>query len=104
MSALAGRVLLSRSGITRLVDRLGDDGAVMRTACASDGRGAEAVLTRAGMDRVCVASRTHLAGVQRYFLAVVDDDRDAIERGLTRVADAVGEVGGGDPACLPERT
>ncbi len=68
MNALADRVLLSRSGITRLVDRLVADGLVCRTQCPSDARGAEAVLTDAGVDRLRTASATHLRGVERYFL------------------------------------
>lgn len=91
MSALADRVLLSRSGITRLVDRLVADGTVERSTCLSDARGAEAILTRAGVDRLRAASRTHLAGVRHYFLDVVAaDDRAAIERGLDRVIDGLG--------------
>src|SRR3954465_6381233 len=49
MNLLADRVLLSRSGITRLVDRLVTDGSVERATCSTDARGAEAVLTRHGL-------------------------------------------------------
>ena len=48
MHQLADRVLLSRSGVTRLIDRLVRDGSVERDPCLSDARGAEAVLTQAG--------------------------------------------------------
>ncbi|MBF6606230.1 MAG: MarR family transcriptional regulator [Chloroflexi bacterium] len=68
MNQLADRVLLSRSGVTRLVDRLVADGLVARTQCSTDARGAEAVITSAGLDRLRDASRTHLRGVTRYFL------------------------------------
>src|SRR5262245_30920798 len=68
MSVLADRVLLSRSGITRLVDRLVADGMVERTTCTTDARGAEAALTRGGLERLRAASATHLEGVRRYFL------------------------------------
>jgi DNA-binding MarR family transcriptional regulator len=96
MSVLADRVLLSRSGITRLVDRLEADGMVARTACTTDARGAEASLTHAGVDRLRSASRTHLDGVRRYFLEAVDpDDEAAIERGLGRVLDGLGCSPGG---------
>lgn len=99
MSALADRVLLSRSGITRLVDRLEADGMVQRSTCATDARGAEAILTAAGLQRLRDASRTHLAGVERYFLAVIaPDDQDAIERGLERVIDGLGSNAAADPA------
>ncbi|WP_242424620.1 MarR family winged helix-turn-helix transcriptional regulator, partial [Frankia sp. EI5c] len=48
MSELAHRVLLSRSGLTRLVDRMERDGLVERRACPSDARGTLATLTEAG--------------------------------------------------------
>lgn len=75
MNQLADRVLLSRSGITRLVDRLVADGFVCRTQCSSDARGAEAVLTDAGIDRLRTASTTHLRGVERYFLEPLSTDQ-----------------------------
>lgn len=100
MSVLAERVLLSRSGITRLVDRLVASGAVERSACVTDARGAEAALTEQGLARLRAASRTHLDGVQRYFLGVLPDgDRDAIERGCNDILDELGRQPGADAAC-----
>jgi DNA-binding MarR family transcriptional regulator len=94
MNLIAERVLLSRSGVTRLVDRLVADGAVERVACTTDARGAEAVLTPIGLERLREASRTHLSGVRRYFLeSIPAGDREAIERGLARVVEAVGPPG-----------
>ena len=104
MSALADRVLLSRSGITRLVDRLEAAGIVQRSACTTDARGAEAALTDAGLDRLRSASSTHLDGVRRLFLDVVaPDDRAAMERGLDRVLDNLGCASGAsaEPLCAP---
>ncbi len=104
MSVLADRVLLSRSGITRLVDRLEAAGIVERSACTTDARGAEAALTRAGLDRLRAASATHLDGVRRLFLDVITaEDRTAMERGLDRVLDNLGCGDGAhaDPACAP---
>jgi DNA-binding MarR family transcriptional regulator len=66
MTELADRVLISRSGLTRLVDRLSREGLVCREACPSDARGLYAVLTPAGYERLRTASRTHLRGVQEY--------------------------------------
>jgi DNA-binding MarR family transcriptional regulator len=63
MTELASSVLLSRSGLTRLVDRLEREGLVRREACPSDARGTLAVLTDAGADRLREAWPTHLAGV-----------------------------------------
>ena len=68
MSELADSVLLSRSGLTRLVDRLERDGLVSRKPCASDLRGYNALITPRGRQKLRVARRTHLAGVRRLFL------------------------------------
>jgi DNA-binding MarR family transcriptional regulator len=68
MNELANRVVLSRAGITRLVDRLVADGLVARLKCDSDARGAYAVLTRFGRMRLEEAQPGHFAAVRRYFL------------------------------------
>ena len=72
MSELADAVLLSRSGLTRLVDRLERDKLVERRSCPSDARGTLAVLTEAGRDRLREASGTHLRGVARHVLSHFD--------------------------------
>jgi DNA-binding MarR family transcriptional regulator len=69
MSEIAERVLLSRSGCTRLVDRLVDQGYVTRCAADDDGRGLYAELTAAGLDKIALARRTHHAGIRRCFLS-----------------------------------
>ncbi|MBA3620182.1 MAG: MarR family transcriptional regulator, partial [Acidothermales bacterium] len=66
MTELADRVMLSRSGLTRLVDRLEREGLVERTACRSDARGFFAVLTDEGYSRLRAASPTHLRGVRQH--------------------------------------
>ena len=68
MSELADNVLLSRSGLTPLVDRLEKRGLVRREACPDDARGYFAVITETGRDTFTGAGRTHLAGVRRLFL------------------------------------
>ncbi|MBA4170973.1 MAG: MarR family transcriptional regulator [Chloroflexi bacterium] len=68
MSELADRLLLSRSGATRLVDRLVADGLVERVTCEVDRRGQWASLTDAGYERLRLASPTHLRGVATHFL------------------------------------
>jgi len=74
MSELASSVLLSQSGITRLVDRLERDGLVVREACPEDRRGLNARITEAGRRRLAEARPTHLAGVHARFLSHFDDD------------------------------
>ena len=63
MTELADRVLLSRSGLTRLADRLERDGLLRREACPSDARGTLAVLTDGGLARLEQAWPTHRRGV-----------------------------------------
>jgi DNA-binding MarR family transcriptional regulator len=88
MNVLAERVILSRSGITRLVDRLEAAGAVERKACSTDARGQEAELTAVGLERLRSAATTHLEGVRRYFLGRLDAaDLAGLEASLGRVAD-----------------
>jgi DNA-binding MarR family transcriptional regulator len=91
MNVLAERVILSRSGITRLVDRLEAAGSVERAACTTDARGQEAVLTAAGIERLRAAAPTHLAGVRRYFLGPLGaDELAALETSLGSLADPLG--------------
>ena len=68
MTELCRDVVLSASGVSRLVDRLEKDGYVRRERCAYDGRGFFAVLTPSGERRLQEARATHLAGVRRLFL------------------------------------
>jgi DNA-binding MarR family transcriptional regulator len=68
MSELADSVLLSRSGLTRLVDRLERQGLLRRESCASDRRGAYAAITQRGRELFDRARATHLDGVRRRFL------------------------------------
>jgi DNA-binding MarR family transcriptional regulator len=68
MSDLADSVLLSRSGLTRLVDRLERDGLLRRERCESDARGLFAEITPAGRRVFDEARSTHLDGVRRMFL------------------------------------
>jgi DNA-binding MarR family transcriptional regulator len=68
MAELADGVLLSRSGMTRLVDRLEREGLLERDACVEDGRGTFAVLTDKGEALLGRARRTHLDGVRERFL------------------------------------
>jgi DNA-binding MarR family transcriptional regulator len=74
MTELADAVLLSRSGVTRLVDRLERGGLVARARVDSDGRGVVAVLTQLGFDRLRDATGTHLSGVARHFVGPLDRD------------------------------
>jgi DNA-binding MarR family transcriptional regulator len=69
MRDLAERALLSRSGMTRRVDRLEAEGYIVRTACATDRRGSYAQLTEAGRDRLVSALPCHVRGIETHFVA-----------------------------------
>ena len=73
MTELADAVLLSRSGVTRMVDRLERLGLVTRGRVAEDGRGIAATLTDEGQEQLSGASVTHLAAVQRHFVNQLDE-------------------------------
>ena len=88
MRVLAEDLQLSKSGVTRLVDRLVEDGLVERGLCTTDARGAEAVLTTTGLERLRTAAPTHLRGIQEYFLDAVDpEDLAAVERSMRSISD-----------------
>ena len=93
MGRLAEALTLSKSGVTRLIDRLVGDGLVERVTCSSDARGAEARLTDSGLSRLRTAAPTHLRGIAEYFLATIaPDDLPEIERVMTDVARCASEA------------
>jgi DNA-binding MarR family transcriptional regulator len=95
MRELAESVLLSRSGLTRLVDRLERDGLVRRGSCEHDARGAFAVITDRGRTTLLQSRATHLSGVRRHFLGCFSEaELDALGGYLERLVAA--------PASLEE--
>ena len=68
MSALAESTMLTRSGITRLIDGLVANGLIERTSCPSDARVSYAQLTEVGYEKLREAGRSHIASVRRLFL------------------------------------
>ncbi len=86
MHELADRIVLSRAGITRLVDRLVAEGLVERQKCGVDARGSYAVLTQRGLERVRAAAPRHLTSVKRHFLSSFDDAE------LERLAELLGRL------------
>jgi DNA-binding MarR family transcriptional regulator len=99
MSDLAAMVILSRSGLTRLVDRLEREGLIARESCPSDARGSFATLTPAGRRKLTAARATHLGGVRSMFLDHFSPDElellgSAWERVLPGVVNAPGATCG----------
>jgi DNA-binding MarR family transcriptional regulator len=66
---LAERVLLTASGITRLLDGLERSGFVCKETCSSDARVSYAKLTGAGRAKLKEAATTHLRGIEELFLS-----------------------------------
>jgi DNA-binding MarR family transcriptional regulator len=98
MAELAESVLLSPSGITRLVDRLVSDGLVEKSRCVADRRGWYAVLTARGRTRLDEARVTHIADVRARFHEHLSHDEQVLlvaiwERLLNGAEDDAG------PAC-----
>ena len=87
---LAEQVLLTASGITRLLDGLERSGLVERGACESDRRVVYAVLTDAGLQKVREASTSHFAQVDELFAEHFDEDE------LESVSDLLSRIGGSD--------
>jgi len=64
---LAERLVLTASGVTRLLDGLEQAGYVDRDACASDRRVTYAVLTDSGLEKLRTASTSHVADIRTFF-------------------------------------
>jgi DNA-binding MarR family transcriptional regulator len=74
MSALAESTMLTRSGVTRLIDGLVTGGLIERASCPSDARVSYARLTDDGLSKLREAGRTHIAGIRRLFLEHFSDE------------------------------
>jgi DNA-binding MarR family transcriptional regulator len=93
---LAERLILTASGVTRLLDGLEEAGYVDRAACASDRRVTYAVLTQAGVAKLREASKTHVADIREIFETRFNaeelDQLVALLERLPHAADATGEA------------
>ena len=96
MSELSRRTLLTRSGMTRLVQGLEQDGYVERRACGADARVSYATITERGLEHLAAARCTHHAGIRRVFADHFSDD-DAEQ--LARLLDKIPGVADGFGAC-----
>jgi DNA-binding MarR family transcriptional regulator len=83
---LAERLVLTASGITRLLDGLERAGYVRKAQCASDARVTYAVITDAGFEKLREASKTHVAGVYELFESRYSEDE------LTTLAELLGRL------------
>ena len=93
LQALADRIMLSRSGLTRLVDRMAEARLIRREPCATDRRGAYAVLTADGAAAFQRVAPDHRRRVREHFLGLLDDaDVGALRAALGKVLAAAGHA------------
>jgi DNA-binding MarR family transcriptional regulator len=86
MTDLAARAYSSRSGMTRRIDRLVEEGLVWRANTNADARGVVVAQTEAGLARVIETAPVHLRGIANLFVAKLDDEELAVlERALDKV-------------------
>jgi len=87
MSELAAQAYSSRSGMTRRIDRLVDEGLVTRANSDADGRGVVVALTEAGLARLAEAAPVHLRQVRELFVAKLSDvELSTLASALDKVA------------------
>jgi DNA-binding MarR family transcriptional regulator len=90
MTQLATALLFSKSGLTRLMDRMVEAGLVQRLARPGDRRSLHMALTDAGETKYRQALPIHLEHVKRHFAAYIEDgEAAAVESALVRMANAV---------------
>jgi DNA-binding MarR family transcriptional regulator len=86
MTELANRALISRSGMTRRVARLVDEGLVRRADASADRRGVVVALSDAGVARLAETVPAHARGIAEYFVCRLDDQElGVLERTLDKV-------------------
>ena len=86
---LAALSLLTKSGLTRAIDRLERDGLVERRACPTDGRGQHILLTARGKHLLRRSAPSHMRAIAKHFADPLSaEELDVLTRALERVAAA----------------
>ena len=95
---LAAKVLLTQSGVTRMLDKLERDGLVAKVPGTEDRRVAYAELSEDGRRRLAAASRTHRADIAEQFTARLSArDLAALDRALAKLPGGAGESAWREP-------
>jgi DNA-binding MarR family transcriptional regulator len=88
MSDLAARTLSSKSRLSHQISRMAADGLVQREECVEDRRGAWAVLTDHGWDRLVAAAPSHVSSVRRWLVeSMTEEEFHELGRLCTKVLD-----------------
>jgi DNA-binding MarR family transcriptional regulator len=93
---LANDLQLSPSGITRLLDRLEDQGLVGKGECKSDARVSYAILTDAGLAKLREAAPGHIGDIERRLAAVLSEDE------MKKLSELLGRLSESDGECSPD--
>jgi DNA-binding MarR family transcriptional regulator len=93
---LANQLQLSPSGITRLLDRLEDQGFVGKGECKEDARVSYAILTEAGLEKLKEAAPDHIEDIDRRLTAVLSEDE------LRTLHDLLTRVSEDGESCSPD--
>jgi len=100
MHELADSLLLSRSAVTRFVDRMETADLVERVQCPSDRRGLELMMTANGRQLFRKAGRVHLCGIHEHFAEhLTSEEAVVLERAMTRVLEAATATSDADRAA-----
>jgi DNA-binding MarR family transcriptional regulator len=90
MQELARRVLFSRSGLSRLIDRMQAAGLVVREGDPRDGRGTYACVTSEGRAALRRAAPVHLRGIETHFLGLLEDhESQALTEAFQRMIESL---------------
>ena len=93
---LANALQLSPSGITRLLDRLEDQGLVGKGACKEDARVSYAILTESGLEKLKEAAPGHIEDIDRRLSSVLSEDE------IRTLHDLLGRLSDGGESCAPD--
>ena len=94
---LANELQLSPSGITRLLDRLEDQGLVGKGECKSDARVSYAILTDAGLEKLREAAPGHIDDIERRLSGALSEDE------VRTLTELLARLGGAEtPDCTPD--
>jgi len=96
---LADVLVLSRSGLSRLLDRMEAEEVLQRERCPNDRRGTYAVINDTGRDLLARMSPVYRSTVEAHFLPHVGSDAASVHEALERVADSAREACPADPAA-----
>jgi DNA-binding MarR family transcriptional regulator len=93
---LANQLQLSPSGITRLLDRLEDQGLVGKGECKSDARVSYAILTEAGLEKLRDAAPEHVEDIDRRLAAVLSEEE------MKTLSELLGRLSETNENCTPD--